>query len=189
VDLDTGEVVTPANGDLTITGNNTTFSTQMLTTNRRYKVTVSSTNAAGSDTTHVLLSEYDLCTFATVSEYIHVGTHDILNATVIMEDEVILTVEFSEHSTASGALFSFVYITESGDLDFTRSFLLTLDRNSSYNYTLPSDLHPGHYMVHVYDIECDGVLSSGVGYPAVTDELINTVTIAVGTRSHGTLGV
>ena len=78
---------------------------------------------------------------------------------------------YSKSSTAGGALFSFVFITDSGDVDFSRSFLLALDRNTSRNYTLPFNLYPGHYRVYVYDIERDGTLHSGVGYPAVTEEL------------------
>ena len=83
---------------------------------------------------------------------------------------------YSKSSTASGALFSFVFITDSGDVDFSRSFFLALDRNTSHNYTLPFDLYPGHYRVHVYDIERDGTLHNGVGYPAVTEELFTNFT-------------
>ena len=91
------------------------------------------------------------------------------------EMRVALTATYSEHSTASGALFSFVFITDSGDVDFSRSFLLALDRNTSHNHTLPFDLYPGHYRVYVYDIEYDGTLQNGVGYPAVWDELFTNL--------------
>ena len=64
-----------------------------------------------------------------------------------------------------------MFITDSGNLDFSRSFLLALDRNTSHNHTLPFDLYPGRYRVYVYDIEHDGTLHNGVGYPAVTEEL------------------
>ena len=84
---------------------------------------------------------------------------------------VTVTTKYSDHSTASGALFNFVFITDNGDVDFNRSFLLALDRNTSHNHTLPFDLHPGHYRVYVYDIEHDGTLHNGVGYPAVAEEL------------------
>jgi hypothetical protein len=105
-----------------------------------------------------------------------------LNATiVIIRDDVILITEYSELSTASGAILSLVYITESG---FSRSFLLALDGNTSYYYSLPFNLYPGQYMVHVYDVECDGVLPNGVGYPAVTDEFTYTTTV-VGNCSQG----
>ena len=88
----------------------------------------------------------------------------------MQEQAIVITALYSEHSTASGALFSFVF---SGDVDFSRSFLLALDRNTSHNYTLPFDLYPGHYRVYVYDIEHDGMLLNGVGYPAVTGELFS----------------
>ena len=83
-----------------------------------------------------------------------------------------VTAFFSENSTASGALFSLVFITGSGDVGFNRSFLLALDRNTSLNHTLPFGLYTGRYLMHVYDIEHDGtLLPSGVGYPAVTNDL------------------
>ena len=64
-----------------------------------------------------------------------------------------------------------------GDVDFNRSFLLALDRNTSHNHTLPCDLYPGHYRVYVYDIVHDGTLHNGVGYPAVTEELFTNMTM------------
>ena len=95
-------------------------------------------------------------------------------ATQTLVDRVEVMALYSEHSDASGALFSFVFITENGDVDFTKSTLLALDRNTSLNHTLPFDLYPGHYRVYVYDIEHDKTLSSGLQYPAVTDGLIIT---------------
>ena len=93
------------------------------------------------------------------------------SATHITNGDVTLTAVYSKYSTASGALFGFVFITDSGDVDFNRSFLLALDRN-----TLPFDLYPGHYRVYVYDIEHDRTLHNGVGYPAVTEELFISIT-------------
>ena len=89
---------------------------------------------------------------------------------------VTIATLYSEHSGASGALFSFVFITEDGDVNFTRSALLALDRNTSLNHTLPFDLYPGRYNVFVYDIEHDGTLYSGVGCPADTDTFISNGT-------------
>jgi hypothetical protein len=91
-----------------------------------------------------------------------------MNATVLQTETngmINTSVTYSEHSTASGALFSFVYIAESGRVNFNRSFLLALDKNTSNN-TLPFNLYPGHYQVYTYDIEHDGTLSNGAGYPA-----------------------
>ena len=64
-----------------------------------------------------------------------------------------------------------MFIDVNGNVDFTRSVLLALDRNTSLNYTLPFNLYPGQYRVFVYDIESDGTLSNGVGYPAIMSEL------------------
>ena len=101
---------------------------------------------------------------------VSIGTHDILNATTTEtgDDEIVITTLYSEHSDARGALFDFVFIDDNGDVDFTRSVFLALDRNTSLHYTLPFNLYPGQYRVFVYDIESDGTLSNGVGYPAVT---------------------
>ena len=88
--------------------------------------------------------------------------------------EIEIETIYCDLSTASGALLSFVFITENGDVDFTRSALLALDRNTSLNHTLPFNLYPGHYRVYVYDIERNGTILNGVGYPAVTEELTIT---------------
>ena len=69
---------------------------------------------------------------------------------------------------ALGALFSFAFITDSGTIDFTRTTLLPLDRNSS---ALSLYLSPGQYRVHVYDIEQEGILNNGPNYPAAVQEL------------------
>ena len=62
-----------------------------------------------------------------------------------------------------------MFIDDNGDVDFTRSVFLALDRNStSLHHTLPFNLYPGQYRVFVYDIESDGTLSNGAGYPAIT---------------------
>ena len=101
---------------------------------------------------------------------VSIGTHDILNATTT-DDAIVITTLYSEHSDARGALFDIVFIDDNGDVNFTRSVLLALDRNTSLHHTLPFNLYPGQYRVFVYDIESDGTLSNGVGYPAVTIEL------------------
>ncbi len=60
VDIDTGETITLGNTDLTVEGNNVTFITQLLTTNRHYNVTADVTNIAGSSTSHTTMSEFVL---------------------------------------------------------------------------------------------------------------------------------
>ena len=91
-----------------------------------------------------------------------------MNATIMETDDNRIELEtlYYDDSTASGALFSIVFITESRDVDFSKSFLLTLDRISSHRHTLPFDLYPGHYAMCAYDIEQGGILTNGLGYPA-----------------------
>ncbi len=50
-------------------------------------------------------------------------------------------------------------------MDFT---YLALNRTTPVPYLPP---YPGSYRVFVYDIEQDGTLENGVGYPAATTEL------------------
>ena len=101
------------------------------------------------------------------------GTHDIVDVTSMKtpDNEIELSTVYSEHSDASGALLNFVFIDDNGDVNFTRSVLLALDKQTSLNHILPFDLYPGQYRVFVYDIESDGTLYNGVGYPAGRDDL------------------
>ena len=94
------------------------------------------------------------------------GTHDIREVTV----NNMVRTEYFEHSIAMGVLIIFLFINEDRSIDFSRSSYLSLDRNASINYTLPDGLTPGLYRVFVYDIESDGRLHNGVGYPASRDQ-------------------
>ena len=102
---------------------------------------------------------------------LYAGTHDVRNATV--HEGITIETDYFEHSSASGALFIFVFL-DSGTVDLTRAIYLALDRNTSHNYTIPFILNGGRMAVFVYDIESDGTLASGVGYPAVNTELIES---------------
>ena len=83
------------------------------------------------------------------------------------QNGISVNVSYADLASESGAL---VMLISGGvppqSANFTRSVILPLDRNSSGNYTLPFQLYPGQYRVLVYDIEEDGTLCSGVGYPA-----------------------
>ena len=48
---------------------------------------------------------------------------------------------YSEGSSARGALLDFVFIDDNGDVNFTRSVLLALDKNTSLKHTLPFNLY------------------------------------------------
>ena len=71
---------------------------------------------------------------------------------------------YFENSCAAGALFVIMFVNDSGAVDFT---YLALNRTTPLHYTPP---YPGQYRVFVYDIEQDGTLQNGVGYPAATTE-------------------
>lgn len=58
MDLDTGEIITGGNNDLTIDENIITFTTKQLTLNHRYNDFVSARNIAGSATSIIEISEY-----------------------------------------------------------------------------------------------------------------------------------
>ena len=94
-------------------------------------------------------SSYYVLSTCHMFSHLSVGTHDVLSvATILARNRFTLYTMYSDHSTASGALFSFVFIADSGDVDFSRSSLLALDRNTSHNHTLPYDLYPGQYRVY-----------------------------------------
>ena len=57
MDLDTEEIITLRDGDLTVADNNITFTTEQLKTNRHYNVTVRAFNSAGSTTSYVTISK------------------------------------------------------------------------------------------------------------------------------------
>ena len=78
---------------------------------------------------------------------------------------------YFEGSNAAGALYEFIFITDSGAVDFTRSALVALNRSTSENYVLPFSLSVGQYRVFVYDIEQNGTVWGGVQYPASRDEV------------------
>ncbi len=105
------------------------------------------------------------------------GSHDIRDVAVIEEDSgITVETDYFEHSSASGALFIFVPLDDSGAADLTRAVYLTLDRNTSHNHTLPFSLSGGRTAIFVYDIENDGTLVSGEGYPAVNTEQVTNDT-------------
>ena len=67
-----------------------------------------------------------------------------------------------------------MFYDASGTVDLTRALYLALERNTLHNYTIPFSLNGGRMAVFVYDIESDGTLASGVGYPAVNTKLIES---------------
>ena len=105
--------------------------------------------------------------------FAHTGTHSVTDVTITQFVGTInITTTFSERSTAMGALICFIFIENGVHINFMRSAVVTLDRKISHNYELPFNLFQGVYQVFVYDIEEDGTLANGVGYPAVIELLL-----------------
>ena len=176
MDLDTGETI--AGVDTFVDHNESTiFITQPLTVRRHYNITVHASNSAGSATSYTTISKNCFQTCSNYYNSLHdaSGTHDIIAAIVTAEDnEIVITTQYFEESSASGALYVLVFVTdeEMGEVDWNKSVLVALDRETSCDYTLPFSLSPGGYRVYyfVYDITSDRTLPSGVSYPAVADE-------------------
>ena len=100
---------------------------------------------------------------------IFVDTHDISSSTTLLTEnsQVNVMTLYFEGSNAAGALYEFIFITDSGAVEFARSALVALNRSTSENYVLPSSLSAGQYRVFVYDIEQNGTVWGGVQYPAI----------------------
>ena len=93
------------------------------------------------------------------------GTHGVKDVTIDDTPHKVTTTEYFESSTNKGVFLIFLF-TNGTSIDFSKSFYHAPDRNASHYYTLPDDLTPGLYHVHAYDIESDGTLNNGEGYPA-----------------------
>ena len=166
LDLNTGEVTILDTFFTTYTVINFTLDTE--TVKSRLKVTIDAMiTLQGANTSSITISK--------MSPYVdklysinYLGTYFVSRATIAETENEAINIQtlYSEGSAASGALFSFVFLTEDGGVDFNRSALLALDRNTSLNHTPPFNLHPGRYRVYVYDIEQDGTLSNGVYIPS-----------------------
>lgn len=81
----------------------------------------------------------------------------------------MISVHFLENSLALGCLLQVVMLNiTNGEADFTKLQYLTLNKNSSLNYSLPPQLSSGWYIISAYDIEESGTIQDGIAYPAFT---------------------
>lgn len=74
---------------------------------------------------------------------------------------------YSQISEARGALL--IVFIGVGNIIFSKSALVALDSASS-RHVLPFRLPRGQHKAFMYDMERDGTLFNGVGYPAVKYE-------------------
>ena len=82
-----------------------------------------------------------------------------------------VSIEYHAGSTAKGALLNFMFETGNGsiDFDFDKSVILPV-KNITGGHILPIRLFPGQYRVFFHDIEQSGMLLSGLGYPALSQQ-------------------
>ena len=88
-------------------------------------------------------------------------------------------IAYHTGSTAKGALLIFMFETDDENIKFEKSVILPVKSNITGGYILPIRLFPGQYRVFFHDIEQSGTLLSGLGYPALSQQL----TISTGTNS------
>ena len=81
----------------------------------------------------------------------------------------MLSVDFAEHSLATGALLIFIYINpEHTMINFSKSSWQPVERSDfSQDLILPLDLqYHGLYELYAYDIEHNRRIANGIGYQA-----------------------
>ena len=144
VDHDTGERMNKS----LITGNAIiTFTTEELTRNRYYNVTVNAINVESSATAII-------------------STHGIENTTYLMEGNgTCVETDYFRNSTAIGALYIFICVDSHGAMNFSYQ---AFDRDRS-----PEHIPLVPYLVLAYDIESDGALYDGDSFPASVMNLFN----------------
>ena len=105
--------------------------------------------------------------------YVHPcsGTHDIFNAS-ITDNDILISTDYFAHSSALGALYTFLFMDENGVINLKKSIYLALNKSASLRHYLQYTLNRGTCIVLVYDIESNGRLPISdadrrVGYPAV----------------------
>ena len=79
-----------------------------------------------------------------------------------------VSIEYHAGSTAKGALLNFMFETGNGSIE---SVILPVKSNITQGHILPIRLFPGEYRVFFHDIEQSGTLLSGLGYPALSQQL------------------
>ena len=107
---------------------------------------------------------------------------------MIIYDNNTVGVSIAYHagSTAKGALLNFMFETGNGSIDYEKSVILLVKLNITRGYILPIRLFPGQYRVFFHDIEQSGTLLSGLGYPALSQQLN---IISTGTYYHNYHGI
>ena len=91
-----------------------------------------------------------------------------------MENSTV-NIFYAENTEAKGALCILISI-HNGHVDFNSSVFVFIRRNEELPISMPLNFRPGQYDVISYDVESNGRLQPGVGYPAYVQKINNTQT-------------
>ena len=97
------------------------------------------------------------------------GTHDVQRTD--MENSIV-NISYVENTKAKGALCILISVRDEY-VDLSSSVFVFVRRNEEL---LPLNLSPGQYDVVCYDVESNGRLLPGVGYPAYVQRISITQT-------------
>ena len=95
------------------------------------------------------------------------GTHDIQRTD--MENSTV-NIVYVKNTKAKGALCILISFHD-GRVDFNSLVFVFIRRNEELSITMPLYLRPGQYDVISYDVESNGRLLPGVGYPAYVQKI------------------
>ena len=104
------------------------------------------------------------------------GTHDVQRTDV---ENSTVTISYVENTKAKGALCILISI-HNGHVDFDSSVFVFIRRNEELPISM---LRSGMYNVVCYDVENNGRLLPGVGYPAYVQR-INITQIGIEKSFH-----
>ena len=86
-----------------------------------------------------------------------------------MENSTV-TISYVENTKAKGALCILISVHDRR-VDFNSSLFVFIRRNEELSIAMPHYLRPGQYDVISYDVESNGKLLPGVGYPAYVQKI------------------
>ena len=86
-----------------------------------------------------------------------------------MENSTV-NIHYVENTKAKGALCILIFVRD-GHVDFDSSVFIFIQRNKELPISM---LRPGQYDVISYDVESNGRIQAGVGYPAYVQNVIHT---------------
>ena len=102
--------------------------------------------------------------FLLCGQHFIAGTHDVQRTD--MENSTV-NISYVENTKAKGALCILIFVHD-GRVDFNSSVFVFIQRNEQMPILY---LRPGKYDVVCYDVESNGRLLPGVGYPAYVQKI------------------